>query len=243
MVNARWAGGIIAFLMAVNAQAHLHNGEAYPMNEDPFAVWNDSKNEKDHHNSHHRGSVHPDADKPHDEWKDNHDDAQSEERHGQGVREDKPDRETSGLNRSDGDYPRKGERARVWNHRKKNSASDSHDDVFGKKGHFKSGDLPAGCGDGITVNNPKPAPELPDEKAAGFSSGMHALDGEYQKNKDPLQVPNDPIRENEPFAPHDGVLGKTDPLNPWNSPLGGGDDLAPEKQKAYGLPRTDDGIH
>jgi hypothetical protein len=55
-------------------------------------------------------------------------------------------------------------------------------------------------------------------------------------NDDPFQPWNDPMRKNDPFAPHNGH-DSDNPFKPWNNPLGRESDLDDNERRDYGLPK------
>ena len=54
------------------------------------------------------------------------------------------------------------------------------------------------------------------------------------KNDDPFRIWNNPMHEDDPFAPHNG-FDADNPFKPWNDPLGREDDLTDSERQAYGL--------
>lgn len=54
-------------------------------------------------------------------------------------------------------------------------------------------------------------------------------------NNDPFQPWNNPMNEDDPFAPHNG-FDSDNPFKPWNNPLGNSDQLTDQEREGYGLP-------
>jgi len=54
------------------------------------------------------------------------------------------------------------------------------------------------------------------------------------KNNDPFMPWNDPMKKDDPFAPHNG-FDKDDPFKPWNDPFGQISDLTREEKREYGI--------
>lgn len=226
MVHAMRAGGILAVFMAVNAHAHLNNGEAYRIKEDPFSAWDDPKN-KDEHSGPHRGvSVPIHSAHRHDYMSGHGDDAKPEERKGNGLRMDKPDCDESGMNTPGSDSSGNGDGVGARDHPEKNAVEEPRDDGSGKKAPFKPQNLPAGSGIDFMVQEPKAIHACPEENLGSFSSGIDAVDGGYPRIEDPRHARNDPIPRKDPMAPHHDVFGGKPSFHLQNSPLGG-DDLAP----------------
>ena len=54
-------------------------------------------------------------------------------------------------------------------------------------------------------------------------------------NDDPFQPWNNPMHQDNPFAPHNG-FDADNPFKPWNSPFGKEKDLSDKERRGYGLP-------
>lgn len=55
------------------------------------------------------------------------------------------------------------------------------------------------------------------------------------ENDNPFTPWHNPMYEDNPFAPHNGI-DKDNPFKPWNNPFGTADDLTCDERKKYNLP-------